>query len=70
MLGRNDDLFTKGSSAEDNMKFNIIRTESQEVYEANMYKEAARRVVFKNCMNACEIDPKDLPNFNKNFYYN
>jgi hypothetical protein len=40
------------------------------VYESNLYKEAARRVVFANCMNACEIDPKELTNFNKNFYYN
>jgi hypothetical protein len=24
-------------------------------------------VVFANCMNACDIDPKELPNFNKNF---
>ena len=33
-------------------------------------KEAARRVVFSNCMNVCELDNKKLPNFNRNFYYN
>lgn len=52
------------------MKINAIRVESQEVYERNLYKEAARRVVFSNCMTSCEIDPKTIPNFNKNFYYN
>ena len=58
MLGRTNELYSQGTSAEDNMKFSIIRHESQEVYEANLYKEAARRVVFSNCMNSCEIDNK------------
>ena len=70
MLGRNNDLISKGINAEDNMKFSIIRHESQEALDANMYKESAKRVVFKNCMSACEIEQNDLPNFNKNFYYN
>jgi hypothetical protein len=70
MLGRNNDLYNQGSTAEDNAKYNVIRHESKEVHEANMYKEAAKRVVFANCMTACEIDPKSLPNFNKNFYDN
>lgn len=70
MLGRNNELFTQGSNAEENLRYQIIRTESKEVYEKNMYKEAARRVVFNNCMNACELDDKFVKNFNKNFYYN
>jgi hypothetical protein len=52
------------------LRYNVIRYESKELYEKNIYKEAARRVVFQNCMTACEIDPKTVPNFNKNFYYN
>lgn len=70
MLGRKNDFFTSGTSAEDQMKINVCRFECQELYEKNILKEAARRVVFTNCMTSCEIDPKNLPNFNKNFYYN
>jgi len=69
MLGRNNDLFSTGTSAEDQMKINAIRMESTEVYERNLYKEAARRVVFSNCMDSCALDHKTLPNFNRNFYY-
>lgn len=70
MLGRSNELYNQGNSAEDNMKYNVIRYESKDAYEKNIYKEAARRVVFDNCMNSCEIDKSTLPNFNKNFYYN
>ena len=69
MLGRNNDLYSTGTSAEDQMKVTAIRIEGQEVYEKNLYKEAARRVVFSNCMESCEIDAKTVPNFNRNFYY-
>ncbi len=69
MLGKNNDLFSTGTSAEDQMKVNAVRLESTEVYERNLYKEAARRVVFQNCMNACELDDKKVPNFNREFYY-
>ncbi len=70
MLARNNDLITAGgTSAEDQMKLNAIRLESQEVYEKNLYKEAARRVVFANCFESCGLDHKTVPNFNRNFYY-
>lgn len=69
MLARNNDLFSTGTSAEDQMKINAIRTESTEVYEKNLYKEAARRVVFQNCMSSCELDNAQVPNFNRQFYY-
>ncbi len=69
MLGRKNDLFSSGTSAEDQMKLNVIRHESEEVYQRNLYKEAARRVVFSNCMTTCELDNKSVPNFNRNFYY-
>ena len=69
MLGRVNDLYSTGTSAEDQMKINAIRHESEEVYQKNLYKEAARRVVFQNCMNTCELDKKSLPNFNRQFYY-
>ena len=69
MLGRTNDLYSTGTSAEDQMKINVIRHESTEVYERNLYKEAARRVLFTNCMDVCELDNKTLPNFNREFYY-
>ena len=69
MLGRVNDLYSSGTSAEDQMRINAIRHESEEVLQKNMYKEAARRVVFSNCMTTCELDHKSLPNFNRNFYY-
>ena len=69
MLGRNNDLYSTGTSAEDQMKISAVRVESTEVFERNLYKEAARRVVFSNCMDSCEIDQKSLPNFNRDFYY-
>lgn len=56
MLARNNDLYSTGTSAEDQMKINAIRHESTEIYERNLYKEAARRVVFSNCMESCELD--------------
>jgi hypothetical protein len=69
MLARNNDLYSTGTSAEDQMKINTIRLESEEIYQKNLYKEAARRVVFSNCMSACELDNKQVPNFNREFYY-
>ncbi len=70
MLGQGNDFYMTGTIAEDQMKINVCRAESNEVYEKNMFKEAANRVIFKNCMGACEIDPATIPNFNRNFYYN
>ena len=35
-----------------------------------MYFEAAKKVVFKNCMTSCDISDEQIPNFNANFYYN
>ena len=70
ILGRNNDFFMTGTSAEDQMKIHVVRQESQEILDKNMYQEAARRVVFWNCMNVCELDDTKVPNFNRNFYYN
>lgn len=46
MLSKNNDLFNTGTSAEDQMKQNVVRLESNEHYERGLYLEAARRVVF------------------------
>ncbi len=69
MLGKSNDLISGPTSAEDQMKLNVVRYESEEIYQKNLYKEAARRVVFANCMTSCELDPKEVPNFNRKFYY-
>ena len=56
LLGKNNDLYSTGTIPEDQMKVIAVRHESDERYEANIYREAARRVVFQNCMTACEIE--------------
>ena len=69
MLG-NIDLHTAGASAEDEQKFNVIMPLSRSQYNKSLETEAARRVVFANCMTKCELDHEKVPNFNKRFYYN
>ena len=64
------DLHSSGSSAEDNMKFSVVQPIARDLYDQSLYFEAARRVVFKNCMASCELTNEQIPNFNKNFYYN
>ena len=51
------------------MKINAIRHESEEIYEKNLYKEAAKRVVFDKCFDGCGLDHKQVKQFNRNFYY-
>ena len=58
------------TSPEDSLKLAIMAPDTRDHYDKNMYVESARRVVFKNCMEKCELDNESLPNFNKNFYYN
>mmetsp|Transcript_31153 Transcript_31153/g.30610 ORF Transcript_31153/g.30610 Transcript_31153/m.30610 type:complete len:87 (+) Transcript_31153:3-263(+) len=70
MLGRDNEFFSVGSSPEDNLRMNVIRAESKPVYEKELYKEAANRVIFDNCLSACGLTRTDIPNFNKHFYYN
>lgn len=69
MLGRHNDLTSSGVSAEDNMKINVVPTQSKEQTEKEMYKEAANRVIFHNCMAACNIDHDKLKHFDRKFYY-
>ena len=69
MLGENNDIFHIGSSADDQAKVSVIRAESEEKYEQQLFLDASRRIVFNNCMNSCGLTDKDIPNFNRNFYY-
>ena len=62
-------LHTPAVSPEDALKFAAAFPESREHYDRSLYVESARRVVFKNCMEKCELDNESLPNFNKKFYY-
>ena len=70
MLGKNNDLHTRGSSAEDEQKWVVVMPQSRSQYNESLHNEAANRVVFKNCMEKCELDAEKVPHFNKNFYYN
>ena len=64
------DLSTKGSTAEDAIKINACNPLSKDRYEASILVESARRVVFKNCLAACEVDMTRFNKFNRDFYYN
>ena len=70
MLGKNNDLHTPGSSAEDEQKWVVVMPLSRSQYNQSLYNDAAQRVVFRNCMAKCELDDTTLKNFNKEFYYN
>ena len=63
-------LYGQTGSAEDAMRISAVRFESKDIHEKNMYFDAAKRVVFKNCMASCDISDEQVPNFNANFYYN
>ena len=49
-------LHTAPASAEDALKLGASFAESREHYDKSLYVESARRVVFKNCMEKCELD--------------
>ena len=57
-------LHTAGATAEDSLKMAASFPESREHYDKSLYVESARRVVFANCMEKCELDNESLPNFN------
>ena len=63
-------LHTTGSSAEDQLKIAAAFPFARDQYDMKLYVESAKRVVFKNCMEKCDLDHAKLPNFNVNFHYN
>ena len=63
------DLHGTGVSAEDNMKWNVMPPFARDKYDQNLYQEAVRRVVFKNCFEKCELTHEQVPHFNKKFYF-
>ena len=62
-------LHQPGLSAEDSLKIASAFPMSRAHYDQSLYVESARRVVFRNCMEKCELDDESLPNFNRKFYY-
>ena len=52
------------------MRISGLRWNSKDMHEKEMYLDAAKRVVFWNCMEKCELTSEQVPNFNANFYYN
>ena len=56
-------------NAENSMGIGAVRFESQDRHDRDMYAEAAKRVVFQNCMEACNIEHQSMTNFNSKFYY-
>ena len=70
MLGKFNDLHTEANSAEDALRIRVAMPMNRDQYNESLRLEAARRVVMKNCMAKCDLTQEQLPNFNKNFYYN
>ncbi len=69
MLGVNNEFYGNPLSPEDALKINVVRSQPKEEIERRMYKDAAKRVVFWNCMGVCDLDNTKVPNFNRRFYY-
>ena len=67
---KNADLHSPGASAEDELKWHVVYPQSKSQYEQSLYNDAANRVVFKNCMEKCELTRATFKNFTKDFYYN
>ena len=63
-------LHTTGGSPEDQLKLAAAFPFARDHYDMRLYVESAKRVVFKNCMEKCELDHASLPNFTMNFHYN
>ena len=63
-------LYGLAASAEDAMRIGAVRTVAKDRHEKNMYYDATKRVVFKNCMAGCDLSDEQVPNFNSSFYYN
>ena len=55
MYSKSNEFYTTGGQAEDQMKINAVRYESEELYERDLYREAAKRVVFHNCFSECGL---------------
>ena len=55
------------SSHEHSWRINGMRFNNQEQHERAMLNDAAKRVVFANCLTHCNVE--DLKNFNGKFYY-
>ena len=70
ILGRNNDLHSSGKSFEDNMQYTAHFTFTRDNYDRSLFLDSAKRVIFKNCMQKLELDDTQVPNFNRNFYYN
>ena len=63
-------LYGVTNNENEQMRISGLRWNSQDQHEKEMYQEAARRVVFHNCMEKCELTDENVPNFNSKFYYN
>ena len=63
------DIHARGVTAEDSMRWNVMTPFDRDQYDQNLYKEATRRVIYKNCFGSCELTDEDVPHFNKRFYF-
>ena len=59
------DLGYKANTSEEAMKVNVCYPDSRAKYEAGLLATAAKQVVFKNCLDVCEVDKTKFKAFNK-----
>ena len=64
------DLYKVEESAESALKVNYTRyaTTKKEI-DKMLYREAAKRILFKKCFEHCGFNRKETKYFNKQFYY-
>ena len=48
-------IYGTTGSAEDAMRIGAVRFASKDAHDKTMYYDAAKRVVFKNCMTGCDL---------------
>ena len=51
------------------LRISALRNTTNEEHEQEMFKEAARKVVFHNCLEKCGVDYKKQRHFNGKFYF-
>ena len=63
-------LYAVPDSQEQAMRISGVRHKTADQHDQAMFQDAAKRVVFHNCMASCDLSDEQVPNFNANFYHN
>ncbi len=50
MFGKNNDMISTSAGSEDTFKIHVLPKMDQVQHDAALFKDAAQRVVYQNCM--------------------